>query len=51
MKIIVIKNVLKKELVSYIEMGVEWILIFGNLGVEFWIVEVVGELKMEYLEV
>lgn len=50
-KITVIKNVLKKELASYIEAGVEWILISGNLGVELWTAEVVGELKMEYPEV
>ena len=36
---------LKKELASYIETGVEWILISGNLGVELWTAEVVGELK------
>ena len=36
---------LKKELASYIEAGVEWILISGNLGVELWTAEVVGELK------
>ena len=50
-KITVIKNVLKKELASYIEAGVEWILISGNLGVELWTAEVVGELKTEYPEV
>jgi len=50
-KITVIKNVLKKELASYIETGVEWILISGNLGVELWTAEVVGELKTEYPEV
>ena len=43
-KITVIK-MSKKELASYIETGVEWILISGNLGVELWTAEVVGELK------
>ncbi|MGH2192908.1 SLOG family protein, partial [Enterococcus faecalis] len=43
--------VLKKALASYIEAGVEWILISGTLGVELWTAEVVGALKTAYPEV
>ncbi|MBP1048240.1 DUF1273 domain-containing protein [Enterococcus sp. BWM-S5] len=47
-KAAVIKKVLKSELVNFIEEGVEWFLISGNLGVELWAGEVVLELKQEY---
>ncbi|MHC5227521.1 SLOG family protein [Enterococcus sp. LJL99] len=49
-KITVIKNVLKNEIISYLENGLEWILVSGNLGVEMWAAEVVGELKNDYPE-
>ena len=49
-KIIVIKNVLKNEIVSYLENGLEWILVSGNLGIELWTAEIVGELKNDYPE-
>lgn len=49
-KITVIKNVLKNELISYLENGLEWILVSGNLGVEMWAAEVAGELKNDYPE-
>lgn len=47
-KIEIIKNSLKKELISYLEDGLEWVIVSGNLGVELWAAEVVGELKKEY---
>ncbi|MBP2098033.1 DUF1273 domain-containing protein [Enterococcus rivorum] len=49
-KIEIIKNSLKKEIISYIEMGLEWVLVSGNLGVELWAAEVVGELKNDFPE-
>lgn len=49
-KITVIKNVLKNEITSYLENGLEWILVSGNLGVEMWAAEVAGELKNDYPE-
>lgn len=49
-KIKVIKKVLKTTIQQYIEEGLEWILIGGNLGVEVWAGQVVVELQKEYPE-
>jgi uncharacterized phage-like protein YoqJ len=49
-KIKVIKKVLKTTIQQYIEEGLEWILIGGNLGVEVWAGQVVIELQKEYPE-
>jgi len=49
-KITVIKKVLKRELQQFVEAGLAWVLIGGNLGVELWAAEVVAELKHEYPE-
>lgn len=47
-KVAVIKKVLKSELINFLEEGVEWFLIAGNLGTELWAGEVILELKEEY---
>ncbi|MGC6767979.1 SLOG family protein [Enterococcus sp. LJL128] len=47
-KVGVIKKVLKSELINFLEEGVQWFLIAGNLGVELWAGEIVLELKEEY---
>lgn len=49
-KIAIIKKVLKQELISYLDSGLEWILIGGSLGIELWTAEVAGELKADYPE-
>ncbi len=49
-KITVIKNVLKKEIMGYLDTGLEWVLVSGNLGTEIWAAEVVAELKNDYPE-
>lgn len=49
-KITIIKKVLKRELLPYVEAGLEWVLISGALGVEMWTADVVAELKMDYPE-
>lgn len=46
-----IKAYLKKRLTEYIESGVEWIIISGQLGIEQWSAEVVFDLKKDYPEV
>ncbi|TLG81347.1 DUF1273 domain-containing protein [Vagococcus zengguangii] len=46
-KIVIIKKALKKQLIMYCESGLEWVIVSGNLGCEFWATEVVGELKTE----
>lgn len=43
-----IKKVLKKRLISFIEDGLDWVLISGQLGVELWAGEVVVDLKKQY---
>lgn len=43
-----IKKALKKQILYYIELGVEWFLISGQLGVEIWAGQVILELKDEY---
>lgn len=43
-----IKKVLEKRLISFIEDGLEWVLISGQLGVELWCGEVVIQLKKQY---
>ncbi|MBM7690146.1 hypothetical protein BCR24_14450 [Enterococcus ureilyticus] len=49
-KITVIKNLLKKEIIGYLDIGLEWVLVSGNLGTEIWAAEVVAELKNDYPE-
>lgn len=43
-----IKLYIKKRLTDYINEGLEWVIISGNLGTELWTGEVVLELKKEY---
>ncbi|SFH59967.1 DUF1273 domain-containing protein [Pisciglobus halotolerans] len=50
-KIAVIKNAIKRELISLIEEGVEWIITSGQLGVEQWAAEVVEEIRLDYPEI
>jgi len=42
-----IKMALKKNLISLLEEGLEWVLISGQLGTELWAAEVVFELQLE----
>ncbi|MDN6250592.1 MAG: DUF1273 domain-containing protein, partial [Tetragenococcus koreensis] len=49
-KIKVIKKVIKTAIKQYLEEGLEWVLIGGNLGVEIWAAEPIEELKKEYPE-
>jgi uncharacterized phage-like protein YoqJ len=49
-KISVIKNILKREITVFLEEGLEWILVSGNLGTEMWAAEAVAELKNDYPE-
>lgn len=43
-----IKYALKKRLTQFIEEGVEWVIVSGQMGVELWTAEVVLELKEIY---
>ena len=46
-KYIYLKKFIKNRLIRYIEEGVEWFVITGQLGIELWAGEVVIELKEE----
>ena len=45
-----IKKALEKRLVSFLEDGLEWVIVSGQLGIEMWTAEVVLDLKKEYTE-
>lgn len=47
-KISFIKEAIKKRLLSFIEEGLEWVLISGQMGVEMWTGEVVLDLQKKY---
>ncbi len=47
-KIAIIKKAIKNNLIQYVDSGLEWVLIGGNLGVEMWGAEVINELKIDY---
>lgn len=43
-----IKAAIEKRLIGFIEEGMEWVLISGQMGVELWTGEVVLDLKEDY---
>ncbi|MBC5636476.1 DUF1273 domain-containing protein [Ornithinibacillus sp. BX22] len=47
-KIHIIKAAMEKRLIGFIEEGLEWILISGQMGVELWTAEIVLDLKDHY---
>ncbi|GAY72997.1 DUF1273 domain-containing protein [Lentilactobacillus kosonis] len=44
----IIDYVLKNELISEIESGVDWIITGGQMGIEQWTIQVANELKQEF---
>lgn len=46
--IVYVKETIKRRLLPWIEEGLEWILLSGQMGVELWTSEVILELKEEY---
>ncbi|WP_125572957.1 DUF1273 domain-containing protein [Levilactobacillus huananensis] len=49
-KLLVLKDALKKVLISKIENGTDWLITGGQLGVEQWVIEVALTLKEDYPE-
>lgn len=47
-RIQIIKKALEKRITSFIEEGLEWVVISGQMGVELWTGEVVLDLKKDY---
>ncbi len=45
-----IKKAIEKSLLGYLDEGLEWVLISGQMGVELWAAEVVFELQLQYPE-
>ncbi|GGI31188.1 SLOG family protein [Staphylococcus chromogenes] len=43
-----LKKFITNKLISYIEEGLEWVLVQGQLGIELWAAECVIELKSSY---
>lgn len=50
-KLFYIKEFFKRRLIGYIENGLEWVIISGNMGTELWTADVVLELKETYPEI
>ncbi|MCA1023252.1 SLOG family protein [Halobacillus litoralis] len=46
-KVIFVKETIKRRLLTYIDEGLEWVLVSGQMGVELWTAEVVLDLKEE----
>src|SRR5690625_1860419 len=47
-RIDIIKYAFKRKLTPFIEEGLSWVILSGQLGVELWVAEVVLDLKEEY---
>lgn len=45
-----IKKAIEKSLLGFLDEGLEWVLISGQMGVELWAAEVVFELKLHFPE-
>lgn len=47
-RITFIKAAIQRRLVDFIEEGLEWVIVSGQMGVELWAAEVVKELQEQY---
>lgn len=47
-RITFIKAAIRKRLVGFVEEGLEWVIVSGQMGVEIWAAEVVKELREQY---
>ncbi|WP_044476899.1 SLOG family protein [Oceanobacillus massiliensis] len=47
-RIMFIKSAIEKRLIGFIEEGLEWVLISGQMGVELWTAEIVLDLQESY---
>jgi len=50
-KVHIIKAAIRKRIIGFIEEGLEWVIVSGQMGVELWTAEVVLDLKEEEYEV
>ena len=47
-RLAIIKKAIRRDLVQYIEEGVNWLIFTGSLGFDFWVLEVAKELQEDY---
>lgn len=47
-RIVIIKKAIKRQLERYLDAGLQWLIFTGNLGFEYWVLEVAQELRKEY---
>lgn len=47
-KVTIIKKAIERDLIRFIEDGVEWLIFTGNLGFEYWALEVAKDLQADY---
>lgn len=47
-KVTIIKKAIKRDFKRFLDEGVDWIIFTGNLGFEFWALEVAKELQEDY---
>ena len=48
MRIEIIKEAAKRDLIRFLEDGVDWLVFMGNLGFESWVLELAIDLKKDY---
>ncbi|MGT2749422.1 DUF1273 domain-containing protein [Streptococcus orisasini] len=47
-KIAVIKKAIKRDLLHFLDEGADWLVFLGNLGFEYWVLEVALDLQQTY---
>ena len=47
-RIEIIKKAIRHDLIRYFDEGVDWLIFMGNLGFEYWALQVAKELQEEY---
>lgn len=47
-KVSIIKKAVKNRLIRYLEEGLNWLIFTGNLGFEYWALDVAKELQKDY---
>lgn len=46
-RISIIKKAIRQDLITFLEEGVEWLVFTGNMGFEYWCLEVAKQLQLE----
>lgn len=47
-RLTIIKTAIRKDLLRWLEEGLEWLVFSGNVGFEYWVLEVALELREDY---